>query len=60
MGQRVRVDGSERVGDVRLVGSGDVGQYQSWIGGHLVCGRSTLGWWLIGWKDGWWVKKRRS
>ena len=24
----VRVDGSERGGDVRLVGSGDVGQYQ--------------------------------
>ena len=23
----------------------------------MVCGRRTLGWWLIGWKDGWWVQK---
>ena len=28
VGAVVRVDGSERGGDVRLVGSGDVGQYQ--------------------------------
>ena len=28
VGAVVRVDGSERVGDIRLVGSGDVGQYQ--------------------------------